>query len=479
MSDFKALLKHSSNYLFANLATKALNFISIPIYTRLLTVEDYGIVSVFLSVIGISSVLLTLGTEVAISRFYYDAKNLNEFKDFVGTSILLASGIFVGMSLCFFFLLPVISTILSFSILLTLAIIPVSLYTSVNSVFVQIYSPLLESRRIAIVSSIQIYLAFGLSVLIIMCLPDEKYYGQVLGTILSMLILGVYIVKQIRPYYHQCFNKKYVRYILSYSIPYLPYSLSGVLLAQFGRMIMSNDFGFESAGLYSFAASIGGLMFIIISVVHQAWNPYYFQYMKDRDYASIDKDYSLIWKVTLVGALLLTFWGSEVGILLGRKEYFGSLYLVPYFVLGYVFYQWAYVYMRNAGYAKKTIWNTVAVFVAGFLNILLSAILINPYKEIGVALAFCISYLILLVISYLLDKIFVKEYSPSLSLFLRPLICFVPFFLIGMLTFKIEYSYVLLLAIKVILSILACACLMRSYKQTILKYLKRWISVSE
>ena len=33
--------------------------ISIPIYTRLLTVEDYGLVSVFLSVIGISSVLLT------------------------------------------------------------------------------------------------------------------------------------------------------------------------------------------------------------------------------------------------------------------------------------------------------------------------------------------------------------------------------------------------------------------------------------
>lgn len=37
MSDFKALAKHSTNYLFATMATKALAFISIPVYTRLLS----------------------------------------------------------------------------------------------------------------------------------------------------------------------------------------------------------------------------------------------------------------------------------------------------------------------------------------------------------------------------------------------------------------------------------------------------------
>lgn len=45
MSDFKALAKHSTNYLFATMATKALAFISIPVYTRLLSV-------LFLPVVG-------------------------------------------------------------------------------------------------------------------------------------------------------------------------------------------------------------------------------------------------------------------------------------------------------------------------------------------------------------------------------------------------------------------------------------------
>ena len=41
MSDFKALAKHSTNYLFATMATKALAFISIPVYTRLLSANVF------------------------------------------------------------------------------------------------------------------------------------------------------------------------------------------------------------------------------------------------------------------------------------------------------------------------------------------------------------------------------------------------------------------------------------------------------
>ena len=95
MSDFKALAKHSTNYLFAIMATKALAFISIPVYTRLLSVYEYGIINVFMSTVGIVQVLLTLNTEVAISRYYYDAKNEQDFKEFCSTSIKISSGVWL------------------------------------------------------------------------------------------------------------------------------------------------------------------------------------------------------------------------------------------------------------------------------------------------------------------------------------------------------------------------------------------------
>lgn len=466
MTNCKDLLKHSSNYLLANIATKALAFISLPVYTRLLSVEEFGVVNVFLSVISVFSVILTLNTEVAISRFYYDAKDLNEFKEFVGTSITLSGSIFLFMTLSMIVFLPALSTLLSFDYLLTLAIVPVSFYYIINSIFQQIYGPLLESKRIAVVSSIQVYMAFLFSVIFILCLPTEKYYGQVLGTMLAMILLSVYLIKQIKPYIYWCFKKRYIHYILSYSLPYLPYSLSGVILAQFGRMIMGQYSGFGSAGLYSFAASIGGLMFILIGVTHQAWNPYYFQYMNKRDYNNIDKDYKLIWSLTLSAALFLSLFGYEIGLVLGKKEYFVSLYLIPFFVLGYVFYQWAYVYLRNVGYAKQTIWNTVAVFLSGFLNILLSLLLIEKYKELGVAISFFVSYFALFLIAYIINILFVKLYVPKLMLFCKPLFYFIPFFILSIIFYTYDnsgISYAFWLLFKCIICLFGGYMILREY----------------
>ena len=225
MSDFKALAKHSTNYLFATMATKALVFISIPVYTRLLSVYEYGIINVFMSTVGIVQVLLTLNTEVAISRYYYDAKNEQDFKEFCSTSIKISSGVWLLMSLIMAMLNPWLAEELSFSKVLTLCMIPVATYSIINSIFIQIYQPLLRSKKVAIVSSVQSYLAFCLSVIFMLCMETERYYGYIWGTIAAMILLATYLTRQIRPFYVKSkINREHVKYLLSYSLPYIPYT---------------------------------------------------------------------------------------------------------------------------------------------------------------------------------------------------------------------------------------------------------------
>lgn len=122
-----------------------------------------------------------------------------------------------------------------------------------------------------------------------MLLPKEKYYGQVIGTIVAMAILWQYLIRQIKPYCIFHVKKEHVKYLLSYSLPYLPYTLSGIIIAQLGRIVISQYGGFGLAGQYSFATNIASIMLVFIGVVHSAWNPYYFQYMTDGDYKSIEK----------------------------------------------------------------------------------------------------------------------------------------------------------------------------------------------
>lgn len=97
------------------------------------------------------------------------------------------------MSFCTYLLLPKVTQITRLSVNLAPFIIPASLYYKFN-IYTN-YNPLLESRKIAITSSIQVYLAFGLSVLAIILLHNNKYLGQVYGTLTAMLLLAGYLIK--------------------------------------------------------------------------------------------------------------------------------------------------------------------------------------------------------------------------------------------------------------------------------------------
>lgn len=466
MSDHKALAKHSWNYMLATLATKALAFVSIPVYTRIMSIEEYGIVGVFMSITGIVTVLLTLDSEVAVSRYYYEATGEKDFKRFVGTTVNLACVIFIIMSLLFVVISPFLSERLSFPLLLTLSLIPVSLYSATNSVFTQIYNPMRKSKKVAIVSSVQTYLAFGLSVICIILLKDEKYYGYVWGHILAMIILSAYIIKQVRPYYTSCFDKSHIKYIFNYCLPYIPYSLSGILLAQFSRIFIGNAQGYSLAGSYTLTTNVASLMMIVISITHKAWNPYYFQYMRERDYQSLDSDYNLIWRVTLVSGFLLSSFGYEMALVLSKGgDYMETVYVLPVLVLGYVFYQWAYVYLRNTGFAKRNIWNAYCVIFSGIVNIALNALLVPKFREIGAAAATFSSYMVLLMAAYLTNRFVLREYAPPMRNFIGLFLMSIPFFIcIVILYTKVDNIFISLI-IKVTLSFVFCYIMLKPYKE--------------
>lgn len=470
MSDYKDIIKHTINYFIATISTKALSFISIPVYTYLLTVEEYGVFNTFTSAVSIVTILLTLNSEVAISRYYYDAKNDNDFKCFVGTSIILTLGIFTINSLIFIITIDDVSRYFKFEKLLTLSILPLSLYSILDSCFQQIYQPMLKSRKIALITSIQAYVSFILSVICIWLLDEKKYYGQVLGTLSAMLLIGSYYIFQIKSYVNVSFRWKYIKYILNYSIPYLPYSLSGIIIIQFGRIIIGQQEGFDSAGLYSFASNIALLMMLVITVFHMAWNPYYYRYMNNMDYHKLDKDYDIIWRITLIMGAIISLFSFDIGNLLARKEFIKGLYIVPILVVGYIFYQWAYVYLRNASYAKKTIWNGIVVVTSGIINISLNQILIKEYGEIGIAFSFTCSYLYMLIICWLVNRLYLKIYATSFSLFFKPFVIYIPIFVISFILNRYyQYTSALLFFIKFLILISFIFMILFKYRKLCLK----------
>lgn len=471
MGGFKEIIKHAGNYLTANLATKALAFISIPVYTRLLSTNDYGIISIFLGVAAILGSVMSFSADRSVSRYYFDQKNLEDFKQFVGTSSFLALIFFSVNAVILIFFADNFGELVGLSKNAVYLLIPVTFINIVGLTFEQIYGPIKKSKIIALSSLARVYIGFTLSIVFIYLFNENQYYGQIIGQVFAGILMVLYWIRKIKPYFKISFNKKYIKYIFTYSVPLIPYALSGVVIAQFGKIAIGSSQSLTQAGFYSLAATVGGLVSIIISVTHQAWNPYYMEYMNAKNYSQIDIDFIKIFKITILTAFGISAFGKEIGLLLAKKEFVGSLYLIPIFTIGYVFYQFAYIYLRNFGYSKKTHFMTITVLISGVSNVLMNFILIEKYGELGAAVSFVLSYIIMTVVAWFFNLFFVKLHSPNLKPIILPILLVVPFY---MLLYKITVfeSIVLSIFIKLILVAILSILLFWKEKNEIVKAIK-------
>lgn len=471
MANFTGFLKHGGNYLVASVATSALAFISIPVYTRLLTPEDYGVVSIFMGLVGLLGSVMSFSTDRSVSRYFFDQKNELDFKRFVGTSSILAFTFFIINSFLLVLFAEEFGNFVGLDKYLVYLIIPVSIVNIIGLTFEQIYGPLKRSKEIALSSVVKVFLSFAFSVAFIFFFKKDKFYGQIIGQIVSGFCIVLFWIRLIKPYFIWSFDTSYVKYIFTYSVPLIPYALSGVIIEQFGKIAIGSSQGISEAGFYNLALAVSSIVNITIAVTHQAWNPYYFEYMNSKNYTQLDKDFIKIFKITILVAFGVASFGKELGLLLAKKEFSGALYLIPIFTIGYVFSQLSFAYIRNFGYTKKTQFMTITILASGICNVILNVLFIKSFGELGAAFSFVLSYVIMAVLAWFINEYFVKLHTTPFKQMLIPLSIVIPFYVSLYFVMDIQSIFGLLI-IKVISFSLLLSILFWRDRKVIFIFLK-------
>ena len=428
MSSFGSVLKHGSNYFLASVATSALSFISIPVYTRLLSTEDYGIVSLFIGIVSLLASLMSFSSDRAVSRYFFDQKNEMDFKRFVGTSAILAIFFFIINSIILILYAEEFGQLFGLSKNLVYFIIPITLINIIGLTFEQIYGSMKRSKEIALSSVVKVFLGFSFSIAFIYFLKSDKFYGPILGQISAGICIVFFWIRYIRRYFKWSFDSTFIKYIFTYSVPLIPYALSGAIIEQLGKIIIGSSQSVSEAGFYNLALSVSSIVNIIIAVSHQAWNPYYFEYMASKNYSQLDKEFIKIFKITIIVAFGVASFGKEIGLLLAKKEFSGALYLVPIFTIGYIFSQFTWAYLRNFGYSKSTQFLTIVVLLSGICNVVLNIFLIKLFGELGAAVSFVLSYVIMAVLAWFFNAYFVKLHCTPFKQMLLPFSIVIPFY---------------------------------------------------
>lgn len=447
--DTREFIKHAKNYITARFFVKALGFISLPIITRILTPEDFGIISVYTSFILIFEVIMELNCRGSISRYYYE-KN-KDFASFFGTIFIFT--IFVNLSFIGIFWLArnvfadffnLNNDILFFAILVSALLVFLNCYLSYLRASKR-------SGQYSFISVLKSVFVLVISICLMLILKEKKYLGRIYADIFIVLLFAIYSIIRILEVVEFNFKVKYIKYSLLFGVPLIPHSLSGFLLAHFDRVIINQIHGATDTGLYSFAYQIGMIMSVFVVGMNNSWSPIFYGMMRDNANSRIynlAKKYSKYIYLISIGLVLFA---NEIVIIMADKKYHSSIHIVPIIIGGYVFLFLYMVYSNYSFYRKKTLLISINTLIAGVVNIVLNYIFIPKYGYVAAAYTTIFSYMLLFVLHFINVKLVLKE---SESIPIKLILPNISFYFISVLLFYLNSFFNLHFLVFLLIKIL-------------------------
>lgn len=445
----KRVIKAGAGYVIGNYMLKGITFLSVPIFSRLLTTEDYGNFNTYLSYESIIYILLGLALHSSLNNAKYKYKEkLNEYISSIITLVTLSLVVWLLLSNIFYneyqSMFGFTRTIVNILILHCFGSSLLQIYNSYISLNYSYKSFLRISATNALTNMI-------LSIILILTFfTDDRCLGRIVGTAIPIIAIGIYIVIYFIRKAKPKIKKEYWSFGLKYSIPIVPHGISQVILSSFDRIMIRDMIGAAEAGIYSFAYTIYLLFKVAVTSLENVWKPWVYEQMEKKDYESIRKQGSnYAYGMALFTALIIIV-SPEMIKILGSKAYWGSANCVIPVLLGGYF---AFLYTLPAiieYYYSKTKFIALGTMAAAVLNIILNYIYIPKYGYIAAAYTTLITYMFYFIFHYLLAK---KIHGISLFSTLHMILISIGIITIGFITMVIEPLWYVRWAFEVVLGI--------------------------
>lgn len=387
-------------YTLSNIVIKGMAFITTPIFTRLMSQEEYGSFSNISSWANIISIIATLCLYSSISRAKYDYDE--DIKGYMSTITILGSVFTLIIWLLIELKIGFWERLFNMDRLYIRSIMIYSLVTPAVQTLITKHRMYNEYKNVIALTWITLLVttfgALGLTILM-----SNKLTGRVIGNYALIAIVDIvfwlYIVIQ-----GKTFSLKMCKYACALSLPLLVHELSGVLLNSSDRIIINQLCGARKAALYSIAYTIAMIITVVLSSLNQAWVPWFFDKMQKNDRESIRNVVPKYMAGFTVGCIGLMIIGPEMVLIFGGKDYIEAMYVIPPVCLA-IEIQFVYtLYVNIEFFEKKTTYISLATAGATVINIALNYYAIPRWGYIAAAYTTVIGYLFTFLFHYIVCK---------------------------------------------------------------------------
>lgn len=438
MGSLRKLASQTAIYGMSSIIGRMLNYLLVPIYTRVFITSEYGIVNEMYAYVSFLVVILTYGMETGFFRF----SELEKDKDKVYTttliSLLISSSAFILIAT--FFAQPIASTLRypnNSEYVIWFALI-VSLDALSNIPFAKLRA---QNRpvKFATIKFINILTNIGLNLFFILLCPymlkhniapefvDLVYKGKVgvgyifIANLISSIVTVVLLLPEIFSIKLK-FDFTLWKKMMTYGMPLLIVGFAGIINETMDRILLKYllppNISMAQLGIYGACYKISIMMSIFIQAFRFAAEPFFFAQAKEKNAKEL---YAKVMNYFIIACALIfltiTLYIDIVKFFVG-KDYYEGLPVVPILLLANLclgIYFNLSIWYKLTGQTRFGAYLSVAGAV---ITLLLNFWWIPIFGYMGSAWATLICYASMMIASYFFgQKYYYVKYRIKRNLF--------------------------------------------------------------
>lgn len=394
-------------FLVCTFTQKAINVVTTPIFTRLLSTAEYGEYSVYTSWLGIFTVFISLNLSLGVFM-----RGLIKFSDrkheFASSMQILTLVLAVAWTILYLPLSSYINKLTNLNTARTLLMILTIWLTAIFGFWAAEQRVDYQYRKLVPVT-LCVTIGGQLLGVILVSVLEDKVTARILGTVIvdAIVYLWLFGADLIR-------GKKYIdvefwKYALLFNLPLVPHYLSQVILNSSDRIMIERMVGSSAAGIYGLAYSISQVMTMFNTALAQTEEPWLYRKIGEKKIEDI-KSIAYISFIFIAGVnLMLILFAPEIIGIFAPKEYYDAIWVMPPIAMS-VFFSFSYYFFAIFEYYyEKTRPIAVASCVGAILNIVLNCLLIPIFGYYAAGYTTLVCFIVYAVFHYIFMRRICRE----------------------------------------------------------------------
>ena len=401
LRELSPVKKATLAYFVSNLLVKGIAIISAPVFTRIMSTEQYGLVSTYQSWQSVLSVVITLNLAQGVFN-----NGMLEFKNdknrYICSLITISSSSTFVFIIIYKLLQNRINHVLELESRFVWILLLSCLFTPAYNYWSGRQRYELRYRIISVLSVVSSILSVSIGIILVR-LGREKDAGfyRVFGLEIVPIVLGLFflIVELKAARVEIC--RDYISYSLKLSLPLIPHYVSMYILSSSDRLMITKMVNMEATAVYSVAYSVFSIVLLFWSSLEGALTPWIYENLDANKDGSVRQVTSKLLVLYGVVGVLITLFSPEIMFLLAPSSYHEGVYIIPSVATSAFFMAVYSLYMRIELFYKKTSFSAIATGLCAALNLLLNYICIARFGYIAAGYTTLVSYTLLTVMHYL------------------------------------------------------------------------------